>query len=787
MALFGHKNRKIGGHLKSTAGKVSGKKVIKQTGKNKRGAVNLSTTLTDRDVCEYFMQVGFDHKGDFQSYMYAKGSAKSVELKIDVVALAAACAGVPVPKLPVFAEVGGSVSVKNTRNNLIAAFVAPELLTAGGRRLQTTKCGQVVFLAMTGYKWESGIAFTAEAGVKTPDIPGLPSFGTGGGDYGGNEDKPTEVESGTYAELASFSVNVEAKASVQAKAGISGSRLYLSDTVPTFIKKGGTANTMDEIEKNLTSVLEHGSKKTYIKEDVKKFLKDHGCTQKRALYKTLITGGNISSNKLICGLEGLQESATNNGVKQMCQHHIRALTDFKSQNVLGPYNFVSLWGMKPEAEAGVSAVAGASVKAGAGGVVEAGAEVGVELKGPGIATSLKFTRFRFQVAALAEEGASGYKAHPLFTRDSKLIGQQVGSGIQARHKKLVESMETNLRHPSNAYVIMTQDTNITYGQMDLTLFELSGKAYVGAEQGLFSASKLQTGVDGETGLGGKVKGVELKVVSMGGEAKVGLEEIRLKGQGSVGLKTALNFMRYEAAIAYWMPPAEMGLKKNEKTNIKLDRGSGFAIGQSVDVRGFNKHLQNVLADPKQKCGYMQALAGRLGVTYEQFKEFLVEHGSTGLINDIAQCTQMKKSERKKYEAYIPVPTAFLIEATFEVLNLPTVEARWSGKGRWILGPSGLGKTLRGVLIPKKINPQQLQAIRLRYRHADEISNERTRFSLGIKFIVELGIQYKSVEEAGSEGIKNLATTWFNNFKKYRNGDQTKACEQAVPQVALLHQ
>lgn len=786
MALFSRKNIKIGKHLKNSASKVSGKKELKQTRKNKRYAVNVSNTLTDRDVCEYFMQVGFDHKGDFQSYMYAKGSTKSVVLKIDAVALAAACAGAPVPELPVFAEVGGSVSVKNTRNSLIAVFVAPESLTDGNRKFKTIKCGQVVFLAMTGYKWQSGISFSAEVGVKA-EVPKLPSFGTGGGEYGGDDKKLSEVESGTYAELASFSVNIEAKASVQAKAGISGERLYLSDTVPTYITKGGSGSVMDVIEKNLTSVLEHGSKKAYLKDDVKSFLNDNGRKLKRNLFKKLITGGNIPSNKLVSALEKLQESTSDDAVKQMSLHHIRALTDFKSQNVLGPYNFVSLWGMKPEAEAGVSAVAEASVQAGAGGVVGAGAEVGVELKGPGIATSLKFTRFRFQVAALAESVTSGRKAHPLFSSDSKLIGPQVSSGIHDMHQKLVNSLASERDVPSNAYVIMTQDTSITYGQMDLTLFELSGKADVGAEQGILSGGKFQTDTKGSTELGKKVKGTKLQVASMRGKAKIGLEETRLKGQGSVGLKVALNFMRYESAVAFWMPPEEVGRKKNEKTDIKLARGSGFAIGQSVDVWEFNKHLQQVLANPKNKCGYMQALAGRLGVTYDQFKEFLIEHGSTGLINDVAQCTRMTKSERKRYEAHIPVPTAFLIESSFEAQHLPTVKAYWSTKGRWVLGPDGLGKTLRGKLIPKNISSNQLQAIRLRYRLTDEISNEKTRFSLGIKYIVKLGVNYKSVEEAGSEGIINLATTWFNKFKKYQTGGQAKAYEQSVPQVALLHQ
>lgn len=116
----------------------------------------------------------------------------------------------------------------------------------------------------------------------------------------------------------------------------------------------------------------------------------------------------------------------------------------------------------------------------------------------------------------------GHNARPnLFSRDSSLIGRNVGSGIHARHRKLVDSMKFSHNSPSNSYVIMTQDTNTTYGQMDLTAFEFSGKVDVGAEQRLFSGGNLQTGVDGEKELGGKVKGAKLKVVGMGGRPRSG--------------------------------------------------------------------------------------------------------------------------------------------------------------------------------------------------------------------------------------------------------------------------
>ena len=107
----------------------------------------------------------------------------------------------------------------------------------------------------------------------------------------------------------------------------------------------------------------------------------------------------------------------------------------------------------------------------------------------------------------------------------------------------------------------------------------------------------------------------------------------------------------------------------------------------------------------------------------------------------------------------------------------------------MLGPYGaFSGTLRSVIPPKKHNAAYLQAIRLRYRIADSENKRRTRFSLGFKYIASLGVQLESVENAGSEGIVNLGTHWFGEFAKYNAMDnQTQAYEDAVPQVALLHQ
>ena len=114
MALLKRRNKKIGKHLRKQASEVSGKSLPPRATIFGIVGDTVGPRLTNRDVCHYFMKVGFDNKGDFQSYQYAKGSSKSVTLKIDAIALAAACAGVPVPDTPVFAEVGSSYLAPDT-------------------------------------------------------------------------------------------------------------------------------------------------------------------------------------------------------------------------------------------------------------------------------------------------------------------------------------------------------------------------------------------------------------------------------------------------------------------------------------------------------------------------------------------------------------------------------------------------------------------------------------------------------------------------------------------------
>lgn len=740
MALFG-RNKEIGGHIRQKAEDVFNKSL-------KDGTITkIKMPVGPVDVTNYFIGVGFGNRGDIQSYLYEAGSRTSASLKVDLVALAAACAGAPVPETPIFAEVGGEVTVEKTKANLLVLAVGPKELTVGTRRL--TCAAPVTFLAMYGYRFNLGLALTAEVGVKAPDIPDMPDFGGGGL----SSDEPNTVESGTYAELCSFEVG--AKASIAGRAGISGQRMYVSDTAPTFLpspSSNNTKSTRDEVAKVLTSVLEHGDKKTQIKEEAIALFTELGHPElapEKGFWQAHISGGNIATKTIV---EQLQKLRGHKDIKDVsasvdkCNHHIKVVLDYQEQALLRPYCFASLWGMKPEASAGISASATASVKTNVG-VASGGGEASVTVQGPSIETALKFTYYRFQY------GVVGESATP------PLLRMNAMRNLQAPAQRLAPSQ----------YIITTQDTKITYGQLDMTLLGIEGKIELGVSQGVVGSER------SKEAQGKKKTESRFGEAQVSGSAKLSPEEIAVSGSASAAMKRALNFMHYDSAVAVWMPPARDGSDK-EKVMVPLGTGTGWAFGTSADAPRLAKHYQRLVTTGRLS-GYFMGLAGCIGVTPAQLKEFL--KGAGDMIEIFGEDARREDPQ--------VAPDAFLIEATFAAPDGREVEARWV-EGRWVLGPLSVLGTLRDALIPKLIDVTRLQAIRLRYRRADAEAKARTRFSLGFKYIVSVGIKYESIENAGSESIINLYTRWYNAASGNNDKlDMPAVYEAAVPQVALLHQ
>ncbi|MFO0660578.1 MAG: hypothetical protein U0165_12210 [Polyangiaceae bacterium] len=739
MPLF-KKNKKIGDQLEKSA-RTQHEKGLSEPEEDKPYVP--PQPWSDMEIANYFIGVGIDCRGDLQTYMYEQGGAGTVELKVDLVALAAACAGCPLPETGLFAEVGVKIRIEKTNVTLLGAYMAPQRLDAGGRALGITK--NVVFLAMKGYKFSAEVGVSMEVGVKTPDIPGIPK--PTGGDW--SNQKP-EVEKGTYADLCAFECG--AKASLKMGASIGGQRLYISDPAPTYIERhtgSSSGSTMEEIKTLLLSVLEHGDKKQVLKNDIFQFFDSHSSLAKykptQGFWKKHVTGGNVTASDLISSLEQARGDSLASPSDQFeIDALILNLRNFKAAALLEPYNFVSLWSVSPSAEATTQAYATASFKASVG-VAGVGAEATATVTGPGVSVKGKDTFYRFQVAAQATPAGQGRP------RSNAISG----------HK-----MNAQRTFVPSCFAITTQDTHIVYGQIDLSLLGVGVKVGVGAQQGLISTPSLQK----EKEIGEPIEGRH-GVVDGKLKGKIGLEEIGVEGSGSATWKyKLLNYMYYESAVASWAPPAQPGAKEGELADVVMAPGTGYQFGQSVEAKTCAKAVARTRTSGELD-GYFQGLANCIGVVHSQMKEFVDEYGE--LMEDLAADPSLNLS-------------AFLIEATFSRQSRIVVPAKWVS-GRWMLGPFGLGKTLRGSIIPKQHAGEYLEAIRLRYRRADTTDKSRVRFSLGFKYIASGSLVIESIERAGSESIINVATRWYNRFARYNTGSDVQAYETAVPVCALLHQ
>ncbi len=178
---------------------------------------------------------------------------------------------------------------------------------------------------------------------------------------------------------------------------------------------------------------------------------------------------------------------------------------------------------------------------------------------------------------------------------------------------------------------------------------------------------------------------------------------------------------------------------------------------------------NFTADCVQKR--ISSLAKALRVTAEEVKSFIT--ASNSFIRDVKDFSPVLLIESSWRE----------IEST-PVDFQPNAAAPRSGEpAKNILE----GKLNRFGQDPSKF---ELESIRLRYRMADTKTSVSTKFRLGFNFVVSLGIELNKVEEAGSDGIFDLHTVWFNAHLEDETtlvDDPAAVYERAVPPVALLHQ
>lgn len=303
------------------------------------------------------------------------------------------------------------------------------------------------------------------------------------------------------------------------------------------------------------------------------------------------------------------------------------------------------------------------------------------------------------------------------------------------------------------------------------------------------------------------------------EAKVGKKKYGYDIGGSVFGK-GLNTMTYQSGILYWRMPVE------ERGEVRPLLGSGVAFGQSVVINNLLKVCEELkkgkeaakpssqsifgplkgpivldipTASKKQSATFfdidfkndapakpspmiapksprksggnkwLKRMARSLRVTEEQLTEFLTRADVIGVLEDLSASTQDLGDPNSEPWG----DRSVLLESSF---SLPLSTAPLTYENNKLTG--GVRDKLLGV------RNRSLQAIRLRFRISDCFSSQKA-FRLGFKvFGTGLGVSFKKISEAGTEGVVTLCSLYFPSSL---DANFMKMEESLVPPVTLFSQ
>ena len=190
---------------------------------------------------------------------------------------------------------------------------------------------------------------------------------------------------------------------------------------------------------------------------------------------------------------------------------------------------------------------------------------------------------------------------------------------------------------------------------------------------------------------------------------------------------------------------------------------------------------------KPKRVYMESVAKQLNVTLDQLYQLF----------DVPKVKQMIIDYEKSFG--VDEGAAILLESGFawhdKDINLTSTLVKT--RGTFGLTPSGerieldtdTAKKMKESFEKSTLSERSLNVIRMRFRLQDQAKAESTLFKLGSGSYKILGnggnIELKSVSEAGSEGIIDVAVEWYGTANKF--GDELSKYESGVPSVALYCQ
>ena len=203
--------------------------------------------------------------------------------------------------------------------------------------------------------------------------------------------------------------------------------------------------------------------------------------------------------------------------------------------------------------------------------------------------------------------------------------------------------------------------------------------------------------------------------------------------------------------------------------------------------GYDKSLEDLAVgsnNPNGRGNYLSQLASQLKVNSADLDSFFIEGPLRGLVADLK-------------ELY-PNLGAIILESGFEMsqadikLSNRVVAVPGTTRGFVRIKETFMNElteldieTSKNMFKSFKENPPPLNVIRMRFRMQDTYSDGGELFKLGLKALGNGGeIKLKSVDEAGSEGIIDLHTKWYNTGQSV---DEEENYKKGVPAVALYCQ
>ncbi|WP_293251724.1 hypothetical protein [Nannocystis sp.] len=274
-------------------------------------------------------------------------------------------------------------------------------------------------------------------------------------------------------------------------------------------------------------------------------------------------------------------------------------------------------------------------------------------------------------------------------------------------------------------VYMTQDTLLRYSETQ------------------FEALKLEVGVEREIH--------EVEVTTQVRETE------------AVRQKKWYHGLSYASAVAYWRPTAA--------APVLVGSGHGYSFGRSV-------LLDNLLTYGPSKGRWSKDLAKQLHISRAQLEAFFMG-GAWSL------CWDLHHKEKQIQAQALLIETSFAAKPILSWKDAKKAEINEFLDG-FLKAEDNRGKPSGSQTGPE---PGTLEAIRIRYRIADDVEDSKTLFKLGVGFLgSSLEIEAASIRRAGSSGVVDLYTMWIDPrlaAMAKKPATLHAVPEQAVPPVVLF--